>query len=274
VSGAVRLAAVHWPADAEKLGFSSNGRGKRARNGSVLRSEGNWLALAVREPYSRNPPLDLMGCPGLWRGLREQPELATTRWTRVFELPPVVTPEALVGACAEHPCAALVRWAEATRDGSVPSSWAPPTREDVEDWTPPARRSVRAGGHVAQIEVLVEPARFALVIPALARIPAELVPARAAWLAEICRDTQERWRMVRFGIDEAASSVRAEVDLTGAPSDRAQPLAELALAALTCAAEWALPALSLVTDPSLASRMIDEEPGWAPSRPTTGGKKG
>ena len=72
--------------------------------------------------------------------------------------------------------------------------------------------------------------------------------------------------MVRFGIDEAAASVRAEVDLTGAPADRARPLAELALAALSCSAEWALPALSLVTNPTLASRILDEEPRWASSR--------
>jgi hypothetical protein len=151
-------------------------------------------------------------------------------------------------------------------DGSPPSSWEPPERAEVEDWTPPARRTVRAGAEVAQVDLVVEPARFALVIPTLARIPAAISPARLAWLEEICCDAQERWRMVRFGIDEAAASVRAEVDLTGAPTDRARSLAELALAALTCSAEWALPALSLATDPALASQILDEEPRWASSR--------
>jgi hypothetical protein len=163
----------------------------------------------------------------------------------------------------------LVRWAEATRDGSAPGGWEPPPRAEVEEWLPPTQRTVRAGASVAQLDLIVEPARFALVIPSLARIPAELSPARAAWLGEICSDAQQRWRMVRFGIDEAASSVRAEVDLTGAPADRARPLAELALAALTCSAEWAIPALSLVTDAAVASRILDEEPRWAPSRLTT-----
>ena len=40
--------------------------------------------------------------------------------------------------------------------------------------------------------------------------------------------------MVRFGVDQAAASVRAEVDLTGAPSERARPLVELGVAALAC----------------------------------------
>jgi hypothetical protein len=158
-------------------------------------------------------------------------------------------------------------------DGSAPSGWTPPQRAEVEDWIPAARRRVRAGADVAQVDVVVEPTRFALVISALVRIPAEIPPARVAWLEEICCDAQERWRMVRFGIDEAAASVRAEVDLTGAPTDRARPVAELALAALTCAAEWALPSLSLATDPALVSQILDEESRWASSHLNQGGRK-
>jgi hypothetical protein len=268
VSGAVRFAAVHWPGDAEELGFTSVARGKRVRNGIVLRSEGSWLALALREPSAGDPSRDLLGAPGLWRGLLERPPRAEPRWTRVFDLPPLISSEAAEGDLAEHPCMGLVRWGEATMDGSAPSGWVPPQRAEVEDWIPPARRRVRAGADVAQIDPVIEPERFALVIAVLARIPAELPPARVAWLEEICCDAQERWRLVRFGIDRATTSVRAEVDLTGAPTDRARPLAELALAALSCSAEWVLPALSLAANPALASQMLDEEPRWASSRLT------
>jgi hypothetical protein len=156
-------------------------------------------------------------------------------------------------------------------DGSPPSGWAPPQRAEVEDWTPPARRTLRAGADVAQIDLVVEPARFALVISALVRIPAEISPARAAWLEEICCDAQERWRMVRFGIDEAAASVRAEVDLTGAPTDRARPLVELGLAALTCSAAWALPSFSMVTNPAVRSQLLDHKPRWDSSHLTRKG---
>jgi hypothetical protein len=272
VSGAVRFARVLWPADAEELGFARGPRGERIRNGSALRSEGDWLALALREPFAGDPLRDLLGTPGLWRALRERPFRDEPRWTRVFDLPPLAPPEAKGETHREHPCAALLDWAEATADGSTPRGWTPPHRAEVEDWIEPARRSVRAGAHVAQVDLVVDATRFGLAISALVRISAELPPARAAWLDELCHDTQERWRMVRFGVDEEAASVRAEVDLTGAPLDRARPLVELALAALKCSAEWALPSFSLVTDPGVASEALDRDPRWAPARLTRKGE--
>jgi len=189
-----------------------------------------------------------------------------------WELPPVLTVLPEDEGRPEHPCAALLDWAEATADGSTPRGWTPPQQAEVEKWIEPARRSVRAGGHVAQVDLVVDPPRFGLAISALVRIPSELPPARAAWLDELCHDTQQRWRMVRFSVDEAAASVRAEVDLTGAPLDRARPMVELALAVLTCSAEWALPSFSLVTDPSVSSQMLDHKPRRALSRLTEKGE--
>jgi hypothetical protein len=272
VSGAVRFARVPWPRVAAELGFAPGPRGERIRNGSALRNEGDWLALALREPFAGDPLRDLLGTPGLWRALRERPFRDEPSWARVFDLPPLAPPEAEDEAHPEHPYAALLDWAEATADGSTPHGWTPPHRAEVEDWIEPARRSVRAGAHVAQVDLVVDPTRFGLVISALVRIPAELPPARVAWLDELCHDTQERWRMVRFGVDEAAASVRAEIDLTGAPLDRARPLVALALAALTCSAEWALPSFSLVTDPGVPSQALDQNPRRAPSRLTRRGE--
>ena len=37
----------------------------------------------------------------------------------------------------------------------------------------------------------------------------------------------------------------------------------LSLAALHCAAAWALPALSLITDPEASSEALDHHPRWA-----------
>jgi hypothetical protein len=269
----VRFAEVLWPEAAEELGFAPAARGQRFRNGSALRSEGGWLVLTLREPFAGDPLRDLLGAPGLWRGLRERSVRGKPRWACVFDLPPLASAEDEDEARLEHPCAALLDWAETTAEGSVPQGWTPPQRAEVEDWIEPARRSVRAGAHVAQVDLIVDPTRFGLVISALARIPAELPPARVAWLDELCHDTQERWRMVRFGIDEAAASVRAEVDLTGAPLDRARPLVELALAALTCSAAWALPSFSLVTDPGVASQTLDRKPRRAASRLIGKGKR-
>jgi hypothetical protein len=272
MSGAVRLTPVLWPAVAEEFGFSPGARGERIRNGCALRHEGGWLALALREPLPGDPLRDLLGTPGLWRGVREPSPENEPRWVRVFDLPPLLPPEAEDETDAQHPCVALLDWAEATADGSTPRDWTPPQREEVEDWIEPTRRSVRAGAHIAQIDLVVDPSRFGLVISALARIPAELPPTRTAWLDELCHDAQERWRMVRFGIDEATASIRAEVDLTGAPPGLARPLVELALAALTCSAAWALPSFSVVTDLGVKSQALDRKPRWAASRLTRRGE--
>jgi hypothetical protein len=185
VSGLVQFTPIDWPAVAEELDFTSAARGQWVRNGSMLQSEGSWLALVLRAPSAQDPSCQLLGAPGLWRGLRERPLRAPSRWNQVFDLPPLVSPEVADPSCAEHPCAALVRWAEATMEGSPPSGWEPPLRAEVEDWTPPTRRSIRSGADVAQIDLVVEPARFALVISALVPVPAEIAPARAAWLEEI-----------------------------------------------------------------------------------------
>lgn len=268
MSGALRFARVLLPAAAEKLGFAPGPRGEWVRNGSALRSEGDWLALVMREPFAGDPLRDLLGTPGLWRALPERPQGGEPRWTRVFDLPPLGPSGVEEEDHSEHPCAALLDWAEATADGSTPRGWTPPQRAEAESWIEPARRSVRAGAYVAQVDLVVDPPRFGLVISALVRIPAELPAARAAWLEELCRDAQERWRMVRFGVDEAAASVRAEVDLTGAPLDRVRSLVDLALAALACSAEWALPSFSLVTDPGVASRVLDHNPRRVSTRLT------
>jgi hypothetical protein len=267
----VRFAPVLWPLDAERLGFAADESGERIRNGSALRSEGSWLALELRQPYAAPTPPNLLGTPGLWRPLRKRQLPHQPTWVPVFDLPPLLSPEAQHPDETQHPCAALLDWAEATVDGSPPSDWAPPARAEVEEWIEPRRRSVRAGAYVAQVDLVVDPMRFALEISPLVRIPAELPDARAAWLEELCQDVQQRWRMVRFGVDEAAASVRAEIDLTGAPSERARPLVELGLSALTCSAAWALPSFSTVANPAVRSQLLDHKPRWDSSRLTTEG---
>ena len=61
MSGAVRFTPVLWPAVADEFGFAANARGEWVRNGSALRHEGGWLALAQREPLPGDPLRDLLG---------------------------------------------------------------------------------------------------------------------------------------------------------------------------------------------------------------------
>jgi hypothetical protein len=257
----VRFAAVPWPTVAEALGYPLGRTGERVRNGFALRFERGWLALVERKRPAGDPLRAALGAPGLWRGLRDG-----RGWNFVFDIPPLVAAEGEGGSVEEQPFAVLLDWAAATAGGTLAGGATPPPREELESWAPPARRSVRAGAHIAQVDVVAEPTRLALVIPALVRIPAGVSPARVAWLGELCHDAQDRWRMVRFGIDDEAACVRAEVDLTGAPADRLQPLFELALAALTWSAERVLPALALVTDPGVESQALDRHPSWPASR--------
>jgi hypothetical protein len=84
--------------------------------------------------------------------------------------------------------------------------------------------------------------------------------AREAWLRALCCDAEARWRFVRVGVDDRNGGVRAEVDLTGVPAACARSLAVLSLEALICAAEWTLPALAFIGDPSTESRVLDRHP--------------
>jgi hypothetical protein len=251
---------VEWPGIAAELGFRPSACGAHVRNGSRLDHDGAWLALSLREPFGGDPLREFLGAPGLWRGLREESRVA-----RVFDLPPLVR---LDDEFSDVGCAvaALVSWAEATVGGARPEAngLCP---EEVEGWIAPARRRVRAGSQAAQVEVATGPGHLALAIPVLVRIPPQLPAERSAWLAELIHDAQARWRMVRFGIDEAAACVRAEVDLSGAPADLARPLVELGLAALTCCATWLLPSLALAADPSVCSRALSLPPGSVEDRP-------
>jgi hypothetical protein len=154
---------------------------------------------------------------------------------------------------------ALLDWAAATAPGRRRPNGAAPDREEIDAWLPAELRRVRAGSRAALVDVVAERDRSALDLN-LVRLPADLPAARLAWLEEICAHTRRCFHLVRIGIDPAAGAVRAEVDLTGAPSGCAQELWQLALAALVASASAALPGLAMAADPSVASRLLDTPP--------------
>ncbi len=230
----------------------------------AIEQEGAWLVAKERTPTLGDPLRDFLGLPGLWRGLRANGGNGNGEGVqRVFELAPAVRQAANPWCDPEDdsdPDADLLDWAAATARGCFSGDARPPSAEEIDEWVPPKSRRIRAGSHVGQVEVIADASRVALVVPALVQVPSGLSPTRDAWLAELCHDAQETWRLVRFGIDDARQSVRAEVDLTGAPSERTRVLVEMSLAALTASASWALPGLSLVVDSSIRSRMLDRMP--------------
>jgi len=212
------------------------------------------------------PLRDLLGAPGLWRSAGGE---------RVFELAPALREmpadedpgwwdeTARVG----DPDADLLAWAEATAGGAFGGPVAPPAADDLAAWLPAPGRYVRAGAQVRPVEVVAGPERVALLVRVLVALPPGLPAAREAWLETLCRDAQQRWRLVRFGVDDGQACVRAEVDLTGAPPGRAHVLYPLALAALIESASWVLPALAHVTDLSAASRLLERAPSHDDSDP-------
>ena len=243
-----------WPGVAVALGFPTRRAGKATRNGHTLSRNGNWLELRSRRALRGDPLHELVGRPGLWRGLESK------RGTQlVFDLPPLGPDTGGDAPDPRHPYAALVEWATSTQSGR-PEASEPPCEADLAAWLPPALRHIRAGEHVAAIEVVAKPEQLALIAAPLVRLSPELSEARLDWVRALCHDAQRRWRMVRFGLDEAERCVRAEVDLSGAPRDRIRSLFEQAGTALASSAAWALPGLALVVDSSVESRWLDRSP--------------
>jgi hypothetical protein len=253
---------------ARHSGFRPAARGTRARGDVSLLHTGGWTVLVHRKPFLGDPLADLRGNPGLWRAVPGRPPGARLRdaWSYVFEIPPgVAVSEGEGEPAAEHPPVELLEWARSTSGGTSPDTAGALDRDEVEGWIAPTRRHVRAGPHLAPIQLRADDGRLALAAPALVRLPAELPRVRREWVRELCRDAQSRWRLVRFSLDH--ESVGAEVDLSGVPPECARALLEIALAALTTAAAWALPTLATLADARVASQLLDQPPSRDASRP-------
>jgi len=262
------FASIPWPRSADELGFAESAAdGLRTLNGFSLRSEGDWLALVERAP--EDSLAGGLGSPGLWRVLEEGAGFA-----RVHELPPLrtLTPDAETEPAGDSFMASLSRlvdWASATQRGECPPGWTPPPREEVESWILPSRMNLRSGPLLAKGVLVHEPRRFALAFPELVRLPAELSLARRSWLDELLLDAQRLWRLVRFGVDAPSGSVRAEIDLSGVPSEWARPLVQLALEALARAVVWVLSPLTFLVDIHAPSRALDRHSHHSLKRSTS-----
>ncbi len=254
-----------WPAVADRLSFKQSRDGRFIRRNLELSPERGWLVLKSCDPLAGDPLQARLNTPGPWRGLRYD-----DRWALGCDIP-LLSDSSQEGSqegsqeseSPDDPLASidsLITWAEITEDGRLPIAFQPPSARELDEWVPAARRSLRAGSLVREIEIVGSPTRLTLCVPCLVRVRDDLSQPRRKWIHELCRDAQQRWRMVRFGIDERAA-VRAEVDLSGAPSDACEALVELGLAALTTAAVWALPGLAAAADTRIESRLLDPTPG-------------
>ena len=183
---------------------------------------GTFETTGGRRP--KDPLRGQLGLPGLWK-LSANGHGATAH--RVFELPPSITPRRDAEPARFD---LLSAWAHATVDGRPDRGWSPPPREDIERLLPEGALTLQVGAVALQGALDHDDSRLALDFPIVPRIPDDLPPARAAWLEELLADAQNRWRMVRIGIDGVTAA--AQIDLSGAPHDTLAPLVRIGVDAL------------------------------------------
>jgi hypothetical protein len=247
------LSKITLEDDLTAAGFSRNkGRSGYTLNGLTFTLDDNWPVLKSKQwPITTDPLKDLIGKPGFWKCINKK-----GRVHEQFDLPPSVVgkpaedlDEFDLGDDVTSPLLSMLEWALDTIDGDVPSGWSAPERKDVEAMIPREGLTVQCGVHARQGELLCEPNLFALQFQILPTVPENLAGNRMNWLRHLLFDTQNRWRLVRIGFIENKSglSVRAEVDLTGAPRAVLPDLVPVALFALRSVVEWVVePAVFLV----------------------------
>jgi hypothetical protein len=161
---------------------------------------------------------------------------------------------------AAEPVAACFQWLLAAANGELPPGWVPPPRDELEAVIDPGSLVIRSGPHTAQIQIVHEPSRLALVVPSVGRIPPDLPLPRRRWLEQTLLGAQARWRLVRLGIDADATCVQAEVDLSGVPRSQAAVFLRAARDALRWVVRWLLEPVALITDPDIDSRLLEQDP--------------
>jgi hypothetical protein len=238
-----------------------------------------WLD---RDAAAPDPLPSCFGEPGLWRWQRTagEPE-------RVFALPPLPphlaalardemaadyddehdddhdhdgddTGRSTVVDTDPRSASSVCSWVEATSRGRLPRDWRAPEPAEAASWLDAGRLSLRAGGRLAKAELDCRSNRLRVLCAEVARPPAQLDPARQAWLHAVCDDAQQRWLLVRMAFADGV--VRAEVDLSGVPAPLAEPLVVLAFESLARAVVSTLGALRLLCDPDTSSHLLSRPP--------------
>jgi hypothetical protein len=233
-----------------------------------------WICFECKEPLSPttadSPEVSLRNCLGrlgLWRVVRQRDQLTST-----FELPADlvadVPDDESAGVDSTSRLAQAETWAAATLAGHFRES-EPLSEEQVRSWIPPRGLTVERGSIALQGRVIRNADRLAISFPLLAGPLPELSPRRTAWLHAVLADAQDRWRMVRLGIDGGGSEsgIEAEIDLTGAPSSMVEPLFRRSLTALQFVVRWLAPSVALIADRDAGVALDELDPPAVPQQP-------
>jgi len=207
-------------------GFKPEGDGYRCGKLQVRPAGAGWIFSAPWSP--KQDPLDEAGSPGLWRFDRVHGADC-----RVFALPGWLLDEvdadgpdasdAFDSEVGVNPFEAALDWIMAADRGKLPDGWAPPDEAALAEGSAAGALTIQQGRVLRHVEVVRSADRFALRMPLVDSVPADLSAARQAWLRRVLLETQARWLLVRTAITPDAAAV-AVIDLTGVPESMARPL--------------------------------------------------
>jgi len=237
-------------------GFSLTGA-NRTNNpkGIGFTCRDQWIQIISMSPLDVPDPLNaLMGEPGLWKIVTDE----VHRPWKIFEFPQVVVAEnnpacELSNEAAKSSLPAALQWAGDTLVGERINGWRCPPKQEIMALLDPKSLTVHCGLHARQGELVYRPKRLALRFPLIFHVPDDLPDTHYFWLRNLLIDAQNRWKLVRIGLrnESSATSVQAEVDLTGAPPGMLDGLLTVAAAALHAVVAWVVPpAEFLVEQPS------------------------
>lgn len=210
----------------------------------------NWISLTTSAPKSRRGTRPgSFDSFGLWK--------AASADQLVFEVPVPVCQavdeehtRGLPGVCPRP----IAEWVHASLQGEVPPGWTPPSREVVEHWMPPGALTLQLGPLLRQIELILEPSRWALRVAIVPSVPAGLPRSRVRCLQELAADAERQWRLVRVCLvtRPEGSALMAGVDLTGAP--HSEPLFLACLDGLRHVVDWLAETADLLADVTVTLR--------------------
>ncbi len=215
--------APAWDAVLRGLGLRPGGDGYRNRR-IRFRVRSGWGTFESNGKQRSDPLRGQLGRPGLWKLSVD----ARGAVRGVFELPPSLV------ALAESDVARfedIAGWALATAGGKTDRSWSPPAKAEIESWLPDKALTLQVGAIARQGALILDDHRLLFRFPVVHEIPRSLSAARKAWLRELLVDAQNRWRLVRIGMN-GSSEVQAQVDLSGAPHHTLEELVQIGTDAL------------------------------------------
>lgn len=226
------------------------------RNGKIrFAVRGGWGTFEIDAAPATDALRGRLGRAGLWK-----PD-STGRGAK-FEIPPCIQERA-----ASEPAgfARIGAWARGTAGGTVDRDWEPPARSEVERWLPDGALTLQVGPVARQGELICDERRLALGFCIVSNIPPRLPAGRRAWLRELLADGQERWRLVRIGLDNG--DARAEVDLTGAPAEALEELIPIGVDALRLVVSELVEQADFLVHGAKGCRALEDGPtGQRPKR--------